>query len=101
MNAKSEIRLIDTPSIGISQKVPMKAMNRPSETHIARRKRRNRASTVTISTNPVAPLRISRSRRARRICEPSFQVVRRMPSGICAFAWITYSLTESATHSAS
>ena len=62
MNANSEIMLIDTSSVGISQNVPRNEIGMPRLTQNASRKRRNNASTMNTRQNPVRPLRIIKSR---------------------------------------
>ena len=95
MKANSEIMLIETSSVGISQNVPRNEIGMPRLTQKARRNRRNNASTRNTRPKPVSPLRIIRSRRPRRYVESSCQVVNSMPSGKRCLEPSMYSWTVS------
>ncbi len=82
MKANSEIRLIDTSSVGISARAPRKEIGIPSDTQAASRSRRNSASTSATSAKPARPFLSSRSSRLRRMRVWSCQTVSWMPSGI-------------------
>ena len=81
MNAKREIILMETSSVGISQKVPRKEIGIPRLTQKANRKRRNNAKTMKTKQKPVSPFLIIRSLRPARYTESSCHVVKLIPSG--------------------
>jgi len=64
MNAKSEIMLIDTPSIGMKSRVPRKLMGIPIVTQNASRSSRKMPSTMSTRIRPRYALRIRRSMRS-------------------------------------
>ncbi len=85
MNAKSEIRLTETSSVGISQMPPRNEIGIPRLTHSARRSLRKSESTMMTSMKPIAPLRINSERRSCSTFDMSCQWARCRPSGRLCF----------------
>ena len=81
MKAKSDIRLIDTPSADITAKVPTKDTAIPTATQKASRISRKSVSASSTSASPRNPFLTSRPRRDCRISASLFQISSCVPAG--------------------